>query len=113
MPDHDDPADQIFGDAHDQKVRERAYHLWEQDGSPNGGDLDYWERARALVGMESGAAPGLTPNPVPPGEEKPFAAPPVDEAFLEENLGEVPGRMTDQGERAQTPIVRKKKSPTK
>jgi hypothetical protein len=59
--------------------------------------------------MESGIAPGLIPNPVRPGEEKPFDPPPVDEAFLEENLGETPGRLTDQGDREQTPRARRKK----
>ncbi len=39
----------------EQLIRERAYHLWEQDGRPEGRDLEYWERARFLVGIESQA----------------------------------------------------------
>ncbi|MGH7156442.1 MAG: DUF2934 domain-containing protein [Acetobacteraceae bacterium] len=31
-----------------QRIRERAYRLWEEDGGPSGRDLEYWERARAL-----------------------------------------------------------------
>jgi hypothetical protein len=31
--------------ADDSKRRVRAYLLWEQDGRPEGRDLDFWERA--------------------------------------------------------------------
>ena len=33
-------------------IRERAYLLWEQAGRPEGGDLEFWERARAQVEEE-------------------------------------------------------------
>ena len=33
-------------------IRERAYQLWEQAGRPEGGDLEFWERARAQVERE-------------------------------------------------------------
>ena len=100
---------EIGTDAYDQRIREHAYRLWEQDGRPHGQDLEYWERARELTGMQSNPEAGLLPNPVPPGADRPFEAPPVDEAILEENLGEIPGRFTDQGDRAQSPIVSRKK----
>ncbi len=95
--------------AYDQRIRERAHRLWEQDGQPHGQDLEFWERARELVGMESSPDAGLLPNPVPPGEDRPLDMPRADEAILEENLGEIPGRFTDQGDRAQSPIVTRKK----
>ena len=47
----------------EQRVRERAYHLWEADGKPHGQDVGYWERARELVGMEESAGAGQLPNP--------------------------------------------------
>jgi hypothetical protein len=100
---------EIGTDAYDQRIRERAYRLWEQDGCPEGQDLEFWERARELVGMESNPHAGQIPNPVPPGADRPLEAPPVDEAILEENLGEVPGRLTDQGDRPQAPVVPRKK----
>jgi hypothetical protein len=34
------------------RIRERAYHLWEADGSPEGREQEYWERAEAMVGKE-------------------------------------------------------------
>lgn len=31
--------------AKEQRIRETAYYLWEQDGRPEGRDLDYWLKA--------------------------------------------------------------------
>jgi len=92
----------------EQRIRERAYHLWEVDGRPHGRDLEFWERARELVGMEESAGAGLIPNPQThpsPNEVAPGIK--VEEAEIQENYGEFPGRMTDQGEREQTPEPRK------
>jgi hypothetical protein len=41
----------------------------------------------------------LLPNP---GDRDPALAD-VEEAEIQENYGEIPGRLTDQGDRAQTP----------
>ena len=86
----------------EHRIRERAYHLWEQDGRPAGRDLDYWERARELVGMEESRGAGELPNPMthPPITGLPEG---VEEAEIQENLGEFPGRFTDQGDEEQTP----------
>lgn len=92
--------------AHDpkreQRIRERAYHLWEQEGRPHGRDVEYWERARELVGMEESRGAGQLPNPMthPPVSGLPEG---VEEAEIQENLGEFPDRFTDQGEAEQTP----------
>ncbi len=88
--------------ARDQRVRERAYELWEADGSPHGSDLEYWERARELVGMEQS---GRTAQLEVPDADDPsvIAGQPVEEAFIQENLGEFPDRSSDQGERPQVP----------
>jgi hypothetical protein len=32
----------------EQRIRERAYFLWEKDGCPDGHADQYWERARAI-----------------------------------------------------------------
>lgn len=109
MANHDSDFHTIGTAAYEQRIRERAHRLWEQDGQPHGQDLEFWERARELVGMESSPSAGLLPNPVPPGEDRPPAPTRVDEAILEENLGEFPGRFTDQGDRPQSPVVPRKK----
>lgn len=87
--------------AEEQQIRERAYHLWEADGRPHGREDEYWERARELIGIESAPDFGQLPNPLTQGDGKP--GPLVEEAFLQDNLGEFPDRFSDQGDRRQTP----------
>ena len=36
----------------EQHIRERAYHLWEQDGSPEGRADEYWDKARRQIVAE-------------------------------------------------------------
>lgn len=80
----------------ERRIRERAYQLWEADGKPHGRDVEYWERARELTGMEESAGSGLLPNPVnPPGSPRETG---IEEAEIQEDLGEFPGRLADQGE---------------
>ncbi|WP_428375029.1 DUF2934 domain-containing protein [Lichenicoccus sp.] len=81
----------------DHRIRERAYHLWEADGRPHGREADYWERARELDGMQSAGETGQLPNPIATGAD-PRLEDPIEEAFLQDNLGEFPDRFADQGE---------------
>jgi Protein of unknown function (DUF2934) len=39
---------------HENRIRERAYYLWEADGRPEGREQEYWEQAEAIVGKEEG-----------------------------------------------------------
>ena len=39
-----------------EPIRTRAYLLWEQAGRPEGGDLEFWERARMEIEAEEAAA---------------------------------------------------------
>jgi hypothetical protein len=100
MPDH--PLEHT--PEHQDRVRKRAYHLWDADGRPHGRDLEYWERAEFLIGIEDSAGAGQLPNPL----SRPDAVPGtiVEEAEIQANLGEFPDRLTDQGERQQTPKAR-------
>jgi hypothetical protein len=36
----------------EEKIRVRAYELWEKDGSPEGRADEYWEQARAQIDEE-------------------------------------------------------------
>lgn len=81
----------------ERRIRERAYHLWEAEGRPDGRDAEFWERARELDAMES--SPGAGQMPVTSGET-------VDEAALQDNLGEFPDRLADQGEHRNAPMTR-------
>lgn len=44
-------------DITEQKIRERAYALWEKEGAPDGRDLEFWERARLMLEAEQAPAP--------------------------------------------------------
>ncbi|HVY16517.1 MAG TPA: DUF2934 domain-containing protein [Rhodopila sp.] len=86
----------------EQRVRERAYHLWEAEGKPHGRDVEFWERARELVAIEESATAGRLPNPA----TRPEAG--VEDASIQENLGEFPDRFTDQGDVRPTPAPKRK-----
>jgi hypothetical protein len=66
------------GQAHDPEhaIQIRAYQLWEQEGRPEGRDLEFWYRACALEGDTASRAPqqfaGETgAAPLPEGGEPP------------------------------------------
>lgn len=40
----------------DQRVRERAYRIWEEEGRPHGRHEEHWQRARSETGSGLGAA---------------------------------------------------------
>jgi hypothetical protein len=46
----------------EQAIRERAYAIWEQEGRPDGKDLDHWLRAEAeiIAATEGQASRSLT-----------------------------------------------------
>ena len=90
----------------EQRVRERAYHLWEAEGKPHGRDVEYWERARELIGMDDSAGAGLLPNPQSQPDSPRETG--IEEAEIQANLGEFPDRLADQGEVQVTPAPKRK-----
>jgi hypothetical protein len=88
--------------ARDELIRKHAYALWEADGKPHGNDLEYWERARELVGMMQSKGAGQVPVPSL-DDPSVILGQTVEEASIQSNLGEFPERQADQGTRAQTP----------
>ena len=95
--------------ARDQRIRERAYHLWDAEGRPHGRDVEFWERAETLMGMEDSAGAGQIANPSADGAPPPPATP-IEEASIQENLGEFPSQLIDQGDTPPTPKARKPKA---
>jgi hypothetical protein len=95
--------------AREQRVRERAYQLWEADGKPHGRDVEYWQRARELIAMEDNADSGLLPNPQ--SHPDTIRETGIEEAEIQENLGEFPDRFADQGE--VQPVPQKRRSPSR
>jgi hypothetical protein len=90
----------------EHRVRERAYHLWEAEGKPHGRDVEFWERARELTAIEESAGAGQLPNPQT--HLKTAWKTGVEEAEIQENLGEFPNRLTDQGDVQPTPAPKRK-----
>jgi hypothetical protein len=95
-------------DEHDKAIRARAKRMWVEAGSPAGRQDEYLERARELQAFVDHPAAGLLPNPMVAHPEPGVTEEPVEEAELQENLGEFPGRNTDQGDRLRAPMTRKK-----
>ena len=91
--------------AHLQRIRERAYHLWESEGRPEGQSEVYWERAKELDAIEHNQ-PTLLPLPTADDPHRTAEGTLIEEASLQENLGEFPSRLTDQGDIMQTPESR-------
>ncbi|MGI4976478.1 MAG: DUF2934 domain-containing protein [Janthinobacterium lividum] len=98
----DNPLDDSDG-KRNALIEKRAYHLWEVGGRPHGQHDEFWERASELVRMEEAAGFGQLPNPATVPGADPSRVQPVEEAFIQENLGEFPDSLSDQGERAATP----------
>ena len=48
--------------ADEAAIREQAYYLWEQDGRPEGREMEYWQRAAVAV-AEKGQLATLTKPP--------------------------------------------------
>ncbi len=37
---------------HDERIRERAYEIWEREGRPAGKSLEHWLKAEAEIAAE-------------------------------------------------------------
>lgn len=83
------------------RVRERAHHLWVEDGRPEGREIEYRERARELVAIEDNQDTATRPRPRQPESHAPGGQP-VEPVEAIENQGEFPG-LTDQGEQSMAP----------
>lgn len=88
--------------ARDAKIRARAKEMWIADGKPTCGPDGYMEAASELVGMEINPDAGEIPveSPVPVGPE----GQPVEDARIQENLGDPGGSMDELGDRQEVPF---------
>lgn len=73
----------------EQRIRERAHRLWEEEGRPEGRADSHWFQAKEIVAIEEGRPEML--KPVGSNEE------PVEPIEALSNAGEFP-TLTDQGE---------------
>lgn len=60
-------------DDHDERIRQRAHEIWEEEGRPEGREYSHWLRARADMREADGNAPeraskaDIALNTLPPG----------------------------------------------
>ena len=85
-------------DDFDERVKQRAYRLWVEEGCPEGRSDVHWDRARELVAIEENQK--LATKPVPRADAT--SGEPVEPIEAVENAGEFP-TMTDQGEEQAAP----------
>ena len=53
-----------MSDDREQRIRERAQSLWEEEGKPQGRDEEFWHRAEALIKAEEDPdKPEMTGSP--------------------------------------------------
>ena len=88
----------------EERIRERAYRLWLEEGQPEGKASEHWEKARELLALESDPEEGKESLDEGYNKTGPWGEP-VDEASILDNQGEFP-TTTDQGEQ-ETPKRRK------
>jgi len=84
-------------------VRQRAYELWEQDGRPEGREVDYWLMAEAELSRGSGVAGG------PPvlDQAAPAKAPPDNRPGNDMTSPDVPAEPAPRPRSAARPRKRK------
>lgn len=61
-----------MADDREQRVRQRAYEIWEKEGRRSGRERDHWEQAEREIGGE--VRPVRTPAVKESGEGKPKRA---------------------------------------
>jgi hypothetical protein len=89
-------------DDFNERVRQRAYRLWVEEGCPEGRSEIHWDQARELVAIEENQK--RTTKPVP--RARGSAGEPVEPIEAVENAGEFP-TLTDQGEEQAAPRRRR------
>lgn len=59
----------------EQRIREHAYRLWEQEGRPEGADLDHWQAALSQFDKDGTDGEVIAENTSVLGEPEPDAPP--------------------------------------
>ena len=83
----------------EQRIRARAFRIWEEEGRPEGRAEVHWDMARELIAIEDNFRDTLKPAPPMGADDR--AGEPVEEAVANVT-GELP-TMTDQDERQYPP----------
>lgn len=81
-------------DEYERRVRQRAHEIWLQEGKPDGRADAHWALAREEVATEENIETTLKPVDDGPDAEPLLAV---------EGMADLPGRLSDQGERQDYP----------
>ena len=82
-------------DEREERIRQKAHMLWEQEGRPQGREAAHWDMATELVAIEDNHALAMTP--LSESERALSAEQRGEPVEALENAGEFP-TLTDQGE---------------
>jgi hypothetical protein len=98
-----------FETKNQDRIREVAHRIWREEGCPHGRDEAHWHMARQLVAIELNQK--LATKPVDAEKLGPEGEP-IEEARIQENLGEFP-TLTDQGEQQVPHRIESEASPSR
>src|SRR3954449_7047775 len=87
----------------EQRVKQRAYEIWQREGCPDGRDADHWALAKEEIAIEDNQSQALLPNPSEGGDDTVVHPDPVDPLLAAESLGEEVGGPTNQSEEQPLP----------
>lgn len=85
----------------EERIRQRAYRIWIEEGCPDGRENAHWDMASELVAIEDNYRDTLKPNPIEDYANNPTTEP-VEPLEAVRNQGEFP-TLTDQGEETNFP----------
>lgn len=62
----------------DERIKRRAYEIWEREGRPEGREADHWKLASEEIAIEDNQRQALMPNPSGGGDDTAMRGEPVE-----------------------------------
>lgn len=92
----------IMTDTVEDRIRERAHHIWEREGRPDGRAADHWALAREEIAIEDNVGRTLLPNPSKGPDDTAAGSEPLEPALSLASQADMPG-LEDQGKAFRVP----------
>ena len=94
-----------MADEREDRIRQRAYEIWEREGRPEGREERHWDAAKEEISIEESQGQATRPNPSAGPQDTSGGTEPVEEAdVLVEMLSK------DYGPTKQTPVQKEPRS---
>ena len=87
----------------EERVKRRAYEIWQREGCPEGREADHWALAKEEIAIEDNQNQALLPNPSEGGDDTVVHPEPVEPLLAAESLGEEVGGPTNQSDEQPLP----------